>query len=179
MMSVTELQPDYIPPVDTKGLADLAEAGKQEPSRINTLSARTVVDKRFRSLSYVRDLEPLVVDEPPHLLGDNTAPAPSEVILSAFGACLSVGIQANAAARGISLSRIELELEGDINTTAVWGVGDLDADKRLGFSDVRVKVHLEGDASDEELDALLADADRWSPVGGTLRNPVNVTVEPA
>ncbi len=178
-MSVTELQTSFIPPVDTEGLAGLAEAGKQNPSNINTLKARTVVDKRFRSLSYVRDLEPLVVDEPPHLLGDNTAPAPSEVILSAFGACLSVGIQANAAARGISLSRVELELEGDINTTAVWGVGDLDDDKRLGFSDVRVKVHLEGDASDEELDALLADADRWSPVGGTLRNPVNVTVEPA
>lgn len=178
-MSVSELQTAFIPPVDTKGLADLAEAGKAEPSRINTLAARTVVDKRFRSLSYVRDLEPLVVDEPPHLLGDNTAPAPSEVILSAFGACLSVGIQANAAARGISLSRIELELEGDINTTAVWGVGDLDDDKRLGFSDVRVKVRLEGNASDEDLDALLADADRWSPVGGTLRNPVNVTVEPA
>ena len=178
-MSVSELHTTHLLPVDTKGLADLAEAGREDPSRINTLAARTVVDKRFRSLTYVRDLEPLVVDEPPHLLGDNTAPAPSEVILSAFGACLSVGIQANAAARGIALSRIELELEGDINTTAVWGVGDLDDDKRLGFSDVRVKVHLEGDVSDDQLDALLADADRWSPVGGTLRNPVNVTVEPA
>ncbi len=178
-MSVTELHTTNIPPVDTKGLSDLAEAGKEDPSRINTLAARTVVDKRFRSLTYVRDLEPLVVDEPPHLLGDNTAPAHYEEILSAFGACLSVGNQANAAARGIALSRIELKLEGDINTTAVWGVGDLDDDKRLGFSDVRVKVHLEGDASVDELNALLADADRWSPVGGTLRNPVNVTVEPA
>ncbi len=177
-MSVTQLETTPLLPVDADGLAALAEAGRGDPSKINTLAARTVVDKRFRSLTYVRDLEPLVVDEPPHLLGDNTAPAPSEVILSAFGACLSVGIQANAADRGISLTRIELELEGDINTTAVWGVGDLDDDKRLGFSDVRVKVHLEGDASQSELDALLADADRWSPVGGTLRNPINVTVSP-
>ena len=177
-MSVTEVQTTHLLPVDTKGLANLAEAGKQDPGKINTLAARTVVDKRFRSLTYVRDLEPLVVDEPPHLLGDNTAPAPSEVVLSALGACLSVGIQANAADRGIALTRIELELEGDINTTAVWGVGDLDDDKRLGFSAVRVKINLEGDASDAELDALVADADRWSPVGGTLRNPVDLTIAP-
>lgn len=177
-MSVTEVQTTHLLPVDTKGLADLAEAGKQDPGKINTLAVRTVVDKRFRSLTYVRDLEPLVVDEPPHLLGDNTAPAPSEVVLSALGACLSVGIQANAADRGIALTRIELELEGDINTTAVWGVGDLDDDKRLGFSAVQVKINLEGDASDAELDALVADADRWSPVGGTLRNPVDLTIAP-
>jgi uncharacterized OsmC-like protein len=178
-MSVTPVDTTPLLPVDASGLAALAVAGKENPTKINTLAARTVVDKRFRSLTYVRDLEPLVVDEPPHLLGDNTAPAPSEVVLSALGACLSVGIQANAADRGIALTRIELELEGDINTTAVWGVGDLDDNKWLGFSNVRVKVNLEGDASREELDALVADADRWSPVGGTLRNPVDLIIAPA
>jgi organic hydroperoxide reductase OsmC/OhrA len=78
-------------------------------------------------------------------------------------------------ARGITLSKIELELEGDIIVTAVWGVGDL-SDKTLGFSDVRVKVHLEGDASRDELADLVAHANRWSPVANTLRNPVGVDV---
>jgi organic hydroperoxide reductase OsmC/OhrA len=90
---------------------------------------------------------------------------------------LSVGLHANAVALGIKLSKIELELEGDINVTAVWGVGDLDPMKKLGFTDIRVKVHLEGDASEDELKNLVAHANAWSPVANTTRNPVNLTVD--
>jgi len=98
-------------------------------------------------------------------------------VLATLGSCLSVGLHANAVARGIALTKIELELEGDINVTAVWGVGDLDPLKKLGFTDVRVKVHLEGNASDAELKDLVTHANAWSPVANTLRNPVNVSVE--
>jgi organic hydroperoxide reductase OsmC/OhrA len=38
-------------------------------------------------------------------------------------------------------------------------------------------VHLEGDASEEELKNLVAHANAWSPVANTLRNPVNLTVD--
>jgi organic hydroperoxide reductase OsmC/OhrA len=86
-----------------------------------------------------------------------------------------VGIHANAVMRGITLTKLELELEGDINITGVWGIGDL-AQKRLGFTDVRVKVDLEGDASKEELEDLVAHANFWSPVANTFRLPVNVEV---
>jgi hypothetical protein len=37
-------------------------------------------------------------------------------------------------------------------------------------------VHLEGDASRDELADLVAHANRWSPVANTLRNPVGVDV---
>lgn len=166
-------------PIDPQGLAALAAKGVDNPQRIVTLKARTVCEGRFRNLTYVRDLPEFVIDEPPALLGDDTAPNPSEAALAALGACLSVGIHANATARGIRLSKIELTLEGDINVTAVWGVGDTDEEKRLGFTDIRVAIALEGDAPRERLDALIAHADRWSPVAATLRNPVALTVHPA
>ena len=38
-----------------------------------------------------RDHAPVVVDEPPHLLGEDTAPNPSEALLAALGACLIIG----------------------------------------------------------------------------------------
>jgi hypothetical protein len=91
-----------------------------------TLKAKTVCESKFRNLTFVRNLEAHVIDEPPHLLGDDTAPNPSEAVLATLGSCLSVGLHANAVALGIKLTKIELELEGDINVTAVWGVGDLD-----------------------------------------------------
>jgi uncharacterized OsmC-like protein len=164
-------------PIDKAGLSALAEKGKANPGNVVTLKATTICEGQFRNLTYVRNLEAHVIDEPPHLLGEDTAPNPSEAALASLGACLSVGMHANATARGITLTRLELELEGDINVTAVWGVGDVDPAKKLGFTDVRVKVHLEGDATREELEDLVAHANDWSPVANTLRNPVGVTVD--
>ena len=162
-------------PIDKKGLEALAEKGKSNPKSVVTLKTKTVCEAKFRNLNFIRNLPAHVIDEPPHLLGDDTAPNPSEAVLAALGSCLSVGLHANAVARGIELSRLELELEGDINVTAVWGVGDL-GDKTLGFTDVRVKVYLEGNASQAEMAALVAHSNAWSPVANTLRNPVNVEV---
>ena len=62
-----------------------------------------------------------------------------------------------------------------LNVTAVWGVGDL-SEKTLGFTDIRVKAHIEGDADQSELDAIVANAVKWSPVGATMTNPVNLEV---
>lgn len=164
-------------PIDKQGLLDLAEKGRANAGKVVTLKNRTVCEGRFRMLNYVRDLPAHVIDEPPYLLGDDTAPNPSEAALATLGSCLAVGIHANAVAQGITLTRLELELEGDINVTAVWGVGDLNPSKRLGFTDIRVKVYLSGDADRATLDKLVAHANTWSPVANTLRNPVAVSVQ--
>ena len=99
--------------------------------------------------------------------------------MATLGACLAVGVHANATAQGIKLSKLELELEGDINVTAVWGTGDLDPAKPLGFTDVRVKIDVDGDAPREQLDEIIKHSNVWSPVANTLRNNVGVTVSPA
>ncbi len=162
-------------PVSKEGLENLAEKARSNPNVVKTLTVKTVCEGQFRNLNYARNLPAHVVDEPPTLLGQDTAPNPSEVVLAALGSCISVGIHANAIMRGITLTKLELELEGDINITGVWGIGDL-SEKRLGFTDIRAKVNLEGDASREELTELVAHSDFWSPVANTLRNPVNMEV---
>lgn len=166
-------------PIDAEGLAALGEKGKANPNSVVTLKAKTVCEGQFRMQTYVRDLAPMLIDEPPHLLGEDNAPNPSEALLATLGACLAVGVHANATARGIKLSKLELELEGDINVTAVWGTGDLDEAKTLGFSAVRVKIDAEGDAPKEAIDDLIAHSNVWSPVANTLRNNVAVEVSAA
>jgi uncharacterized OsmC-like protein len=168
-----------ITPVNRDDLVRLSEKGKANPEAVRTLKVKTVLENKFRHLNYIRSLPPQVIDEPPGLLGDDTAPNPSEAVLAALGSCLSVGIHANAVYRNIRLTKVELELEGDINITAVWGTGDTAEDKVVGFSAVRARVRLEGDAPREQLVALIRHADRWSPVANTFRLPVELTVEPA
>lgn len=163
-------------PIDRDGLEKLIAAGKANPNVIKTLKCHTVAEGRFRHLNFIRNLPPYIVDEPPGLLGDDTAPNPSEAVLSALGSCLAVGIHANAVARGITVYKLEIELEGDLNITAVWGTGDL-SEKPVGFTDIRAKVKFEADRPREELDALVAHAKVWSPVANTMTRPVNLEVQ--
>ncbi|MCB1728410.1 MAG: OsmC family protein [Gammaproteobacteria bacterium] len=166
-------------PIDSEGLMSLGEKGRANPNSLVTLKAKTVCEGQFRMQTYVRDLAPMLIDEPPYQLGEDNAPNPSEAVLATLGACLAVGVHANATARGIKLSRLELQLEGDINVTAVWGTGDLDEAKTLGFSAVRVKIDAEGDAPKEQIDEIIAHSNVWSPVANTLRNNVTLDVQPA
>ena len=163
-------------PIDKGGLDELIAKGRANPNAIKTLKCRTIAEGRFRHLNMIRDLPPYIVDEPPGLLGDDTAPNPSEASLAALGSCLAVGIHANAVARGIVVKSLELELEADINITAVWGTGDT-SPKPVGFDAVRVKVHLDADAPQAAIDDLVAHARIWSPVANTFAKPVPVNVE--
>jgi NitT/TauT family transport system ATP-binding protein len=104
MTQVSEQQ-QLISPVSAEGLKQLAEKAKNNPSAIATVKAKTVLEGKFRNLNYVRDLPAHIIDEPPTLLGDDTAPNPSEAVLAALGSCLSVGIHANAISRGINLTK--------------------------------------------------------------------------
>ena len=162
-------------PIDKAGLDGLIAKGRENPHAVKTLKCRTVAEGRFRHLNMIRTLPPHVIDEPPALLGDDTAPNPSEAALAALGSCLAVGIHANAVARGITIQALELELEADINITAVWGTGDT-SPKPVGFEAVRVNVHLEADAPQSEIDSLIAHAAVWSPVANTFTKPVALTV---
>lgn len=172
---VTQEMTTPLRPISKEGLEGLAAKAISNPNVVKSLQVKTVCEGQFRNLTYVRDLPAHVIDEPPTLLGQDTAVNPSEAVLAALGSCISVGIHANAIMRGITLTKLEMELEGDINITGVWGIGDL-AEKRLGFTDIRVKVDLEGDVSREELEDLVAHSNFWSPVANTLRNPVNMQV---
>ena len=108
----------YLRPIDAEGLAKFAEVGRENPERRGTNKVHTISVGKYRTLSYLTNGDPchpaVVVDEPYHLFGDNSAPAPGEVALSALGGCLVVGITAVATHRNIKLSKLEIFLEADI-----------------------------------------------------------------
>jgi organic hydroperoxide reductase OsmC/OhrA len=85
-------------------------------------------------------------------------------------------LHANAVHRGWIVNKLELELEGDLNITAVWGTGDV-SEKPVGFTDVRVKVDMECEGIPKAvIDALVTHVKQWSPVANTFTRPVNLEV---
>jgi uncharacterized OsmC-like protein len=163
-------------PIDRAGRESLIASGRANPQVIKTLKCRTVAEGKFRHANYIRNLPAYIVDEPPALLGDDTAPNPSEASLAALGSCLAVGLHANAVHRGWTVNRLELQLEGDLNISAVWGTGDV-SEKPVGFTDVRVKVDMECEGVPaSEVQALVDHVKKWSPVANTFTRPVGLTV---
>jgi uncharacterized OsmC-like protein len=168
----------YLRPIDSTGLAAFAAKGKGNPASRGTNKVHTVMEGQYRSLSYVGQHKPVVVDEPLHLFGEDTAPAPGEIVLSGLGGCLAVGITAVATWKGVKLSKLEVFLEGDIGNPAAWGAGGAleKLPSEMGFQAIRVKVLVEGDATREVLDEIVQHANFYSPVANTMRNPIPMTV---
>src|SRR6266545_3091658 len=70
------------------------------------------------------------VDEPYELLGQNTAPNPQEMLMTALNACIMVGYVAGAAVKGIILERVEIETAGELDLRGFLGI---DPDVRPGY----------------------------------------------
>jgi uncharacterized OsmC-like protein len=167
----------YLRPIDRDGLLKFAESGRANPDRKGTNKVHTVMQGQYRSWSFVGIHNPVIVDEPLHLFGENMAPAPGEIVLSGLGGCLSVGITAVATARNIKLSRLEVFMDADIGNSAAWGAGGAERKpSQMGFQDIRVKVIVEGDATRAELDDIVKTANFNSPVANTMRNPIPFTI---
>lgn len=166
----------HLRPIDRDGLMAFAEKGRNNPGNRGTNKVHTITDGQYRTVSHINQHE-VVVDEPLHLFGEDTAPAPGEIVLSGLGGCLCVGITAVATWKQITLSKLEIFMEGDIGNPAAWGAGGAEMKpEQMGFQDIRVKVLIEGDASREELDEIVKHANFFSPVANTMRNPVSFSI---
>lgn len=119
----------------------------------------------------------LLADEPEMLCGTNTAANPVEMILQAYGACLTIGYAMNAAVRGIRIDDIRIELEGEIDLPGFLGLEppeSLHMDRLPGYKNISAKVHIKADTDSETLQKLHEHVISTSPVGVTLARPVKI-----
>ena len=120
--------------------------------------------------------EPFVydADHPPVLVGSNKGPTPVEFLLHAIAACLTAGLANIAAARGVNLHRIESTVEGDIDLLGILGISP---EVRNGYRQIRVSFVVEGDATQEQLTALVEQSRRRSAVYDVLTNGTDVLID--
>ena len=120
--------------------------------------------------------EPFVydADHPPVLVGGNKGPTPVEFLLHAIAACLTAGLANVAAARGVNLHRIESTVEGDIDLLGILGISP---EVRNGYRQIRVSFVVEGDATQEQLTALVEQSRRRSAVYDVLTNGTDVLID--
>jgi uncharacterized OsmC-like protein len=113
-------------------------------------------------------------DHPAVLVGTNQGPTPVEFLLHAIAACLTAGLANIAAARGIDLRRVESTVEGDIDLLGILGLSD---QVRNGYQQIRVSFVIDGDASPDQLAALLEQSRQRSAVYDVLTNGTEVVID--
>jgi uncharacterized OsmC-like protein len=120
--------------------------------------------------------QPFHVDagEPAILCGTDTGPNPAEYLMHALAACLTTSLVYVAAARGVRLTRVESELEGDMDVRGALG---LDPSVPNRFTGIRATFTVEGDAPAETLRKVLNRAVDRSAVYDTLTSGVPVDVQ--
>ena len=113
-------------------------------------------------------------DHPGVLVGRNNAPTAVEFLLHAIAACLTSGLANIAAVRGVQLHRVSSTVEGDIDLLGILGIS---GEVRNGYRQIRVSFEIEGDASPEQLAALVEQSRRRSAVYDVLVNGTDVVID--
>jgi len=171
---VTTTQTSPLNAVNLEAVVGLAGKIAEEPQAgATTWRADVKWTGAFRSEASIREFAPVPSDEPAALGGDDTAANPVEQLLGALGNCLAVGYAANASVAGITINELDIVVEGDLDLHTFLGL----ADGHAGYSDIRVIVNLESDASPDQLADLHTKVISTSPVGHTLAAAIPVDIQ--
>lgn len=113
-------------------------------------------------------------DHPEVFASEDNGSTPVEFVLVGLSGCLTAGIAAVAQNRGIQVHSIKAIVEGGMDIQGILGI---DSDVRNGFDAVTVKYEIDADASQEDIEALVAQSQKRSAVFDIISNPTDVNVE--
>src|SRR5215831_18670571 len=111
------------------------------------------------------------IDEPLELGGGNAYANPQEYLLAALNACMMVGYTALCALQGITLQKLEVSTEGDIDLRGFFG---LDPSVAPGYRELRTTVVIKADGTEEQLRKIHAMVLATSPNFYNVTRPVAV-----
>lgn len=133
--------------------------------------SETSVDSYRIGGKEVRRRFKIEVDEPFELLGENTAPNPQEMLLTALNACIMVGYVAGAAVRGIKLDKVEIETSGELDLRGFLGI---DPAVKPGYESIHYVVRIKGNGTREQFQEIHETVMKTSPNYFNISRPVRL-----
>lgn len=108
--------------------------------------------------------------------GNGLSACSGDMLLEALVACAGVTLNAVATALGIEVRDATLQAEGDLDFRGTLGVSK---EAPVGFQNIRLKISLDTDASEEQISSLIRLTERYCVVYQTLVKPPEITVQTA
>mgnify|MGYP002623955814 FL=1 len=156
--------------------APLKERFKSDPSAAQTtLSARGILDLE-RIVCRVQTGRGETTEAGLHPLsgGDGSWACSGDMLLESLVACAGVTFCAVATATATPLTAGEIVAEGDLDFRGTLGVS---REAAVGFRAIRLRLRLESDADDAQLEKLSELTERYCVVAQSLRPAVTVAIE--
>ncbi|MEL6516239.1 MAG: OsmC family protein [Pseudomonadota bacterium] len=118
-----------------------------------------------RSEVHVRDVVG-VIDEPIERGGTNEGLSPTETTFSALMGCTNVIGNKCADKLGVDIGHLSFDMEVDFDRRGVLMMEELD----VPFPAIRMTVTADGSATQEELDRVGAETDKYCPIAKLFSN---------
>lgn len=182
MANVTEKTKNVVNGLDVDALHAVIETVKNDPSQgiarflVNTTwkgqtRTETKVQSYWLGGQEIKRSHSVVTDEPIELLGENTAANPQEVLMSAFNACIMVGYVAGASVNGITLEKLEIETQGELDLRGFLGI---DEQVKPGYDSISYTVRIKGNGTAEQFKAIHETVLNTSPNYFNITHPIKV-----
>jgi uncharacterized OsmC-like protein len=104
--------------------------------------------------------------------GDGSLACSGDMLLQALVACVGVTLRSVATNRGVAVEGT-VRAEGDLDFRGTMGV---DRDAPVGFRAIRLHFELHTDATEDDVEAMLATTERYCVVYQTIRQGVEVAI---
>ena len=113
-------------------------------------------------------------DHPAVFAAEDNGATPVEYLLVGLAGCLTAGVASVAQNRNVQLRSVKATLEGAMDIQGILGI---DSEVRNGFDNVKVVFDIDADATQDDIEAIVAQSQKRSAVFDIITNPTNVTVE--
>lgn len=115
----------------------------------------------------------LLADEPEVLLGRDSGANPVEHLLHALASCVTTSMVYHAAARGLAVEQVESTLEGNLDLRGFLGLAP---EIRKGYQEIRLKLRVKANITEEQFRELISLGPQFSPVFDSITRGVPVAV---
>ncbi|HJT44767.1 MAG TPA: OsmC family protein [Chthoniobacterales bacterium] len=105
--------------------------------------------------------------------GSGLSACSGDMLLQSLVACAGVTLSAVATALEIPLRDATIRAEGDLDFRGTLGVSK---DAPVGFQKIRLRFHLDTDATDDQIATLLRLTERYCVVYQTLARPAQIEI---
>ena len=115
--------------------------------------------------------KPFIIDQPKAAGGNDEGPNPLEIFLCSLPACICAIGRIVSKQKQISLRKIEVQLEADIDKDFLMGKTTAG---RAGFTQIRTLVDIDADLDQKQKEEFLAEIERRCPIADNMVNGLKI-----
>lgn len=174
---------NFVNDIDTAALKETIKAVAADPAKgMMAFTVNSKWDGQFRSEARPGDIVLggqnlhrdflIEADEPEELLGKNSGANPQEILMAAMNACMIVGYVSQAAMMGVTLTKLEIKTEGELDLRGFLGI---DPSIKPGYETINYAVVIAGNGTVEQFEEMHENVNRLSPNRYNVAMPIYLT----